>query len=415
MRYVMSLHYLMPGMLALIAVVACGGDSITTVALSTPTALSAVGASPSPTPTAGPLATPPPVPGEWTRITPMLTGRTNHAAVPLPDGSVLVFGGVGPDGYVTASEIYRPESGEWESAAEMVAPYQLMTPPVVLSDGRVVAVGGTSDQVPSAQVQVFDPAIGEWAAMPDLPVARFASVAAALPDSSLLVTGGTGRADEIFDTAIRFDSLSSTWVETEAAPFETIHPGFLTSQNKSALPWGEVGTLITGSSFRTGSDQVAWFDVTSGTWEELEPAPTKRRLAGNGLLSDGRIIVFGGFDGNDPLRTAEIYDPSTDRWSSAAAPGEGSVGRHLGNLPDERAAFVLLDDNLQGETEAFIGLYTPSTDLWETFDMPDWLLGMATVMLPDGRLLATGGKFGVLDYESTAWVWAPPQPTGNGP
>ncbi|MCH7734415.1 MAG: hypothetical protein IH961_04280 [Chloroflexi bacterium] len=43
----------------------------------------------------------------------------------MPDGSVPVFGGVGPEGFVTASEIYRPDSGEWESAAEMVAPYLL--------------------------------------------------------------------------------------------------------------------------------------------------------------------------------------------------------------------------------------------------------------------------------------------------
>lgn len=289
----------------------------------------------------------------------MLTGRANHASVPLPDGSVPVFGGVGPEGFVTASEIYRPESGEWESAAEMVAPYLLITLPVVFSDGRVVAVGSTSDQVPSAQVQVFDPAIGEWATMPDLPVARFGSVAAALPDSSLLVTGGTGRADEILDAAIRFDGLSSTWVEAEAAPFETVHSGFVNSQNKSALPWGEVGTLVTGMSFRSGTDQIARLDPTSGTWEELEPASTKRRMVVNGLLSDGRVKVVGGIGENRALRTAEIYDPATGRWSSAAAPAVGWLGRHLGNLPDERAVFLLLDANAEGQRETFIGLYTP--------------------------------------------------------
>ena len=145
MRRVTSLHYLLHGTMAFIGIVACGGgDFITTVALPTPTTLPADAATSTPTPTAGPLAAPPPVPGEWTRIAPMLTGRTNHAAVPLRDGSVLVFGGVGLEGFVTESEIYHPESGEWESAAEMVASYILNAPPVVLSDGRVVAVGGSS-------------------------------------------------------------------------------------------------------------------------------------------------------------------------------------------------------------------------------------------------------------------------------
>ncbi len=190
---------------------ACGGaESPATPAtpVSTPrsTVVPTPTAAPSPTPTSRPTPTPTPLPGEWTRVSPMLTGRTNHAAIPLPDGSVLVFGGVGPEGFVTASEIYHPDSDEWELGAEMVAPYQLVTPPVILSDGRVVAVGGRSDGNPSTQVQVFDPATGEWAAMPDLPAARVASVAAALPDSSLLVTGGAGRADEILDSAIRLDS-----------------------------------------------------------------------------------------------------------------------------------------------------------------------------------------------------------------
>ena len=96
--------------------------------------------------------------------------------------------------------------------------------------------------------------------MPDLPVARVWSVAAALPDSSLSVTGGVGRADEILDSAIRLDSLAS-----------------------------------------------------------------------------------------------ESFVPKT-----------------------------------------FIGLYTPISDSWEMFKMPVWLDGMAVVMLPGGRLLATGGKFGYL-------------------
>lgn len=30
---------------------------------------------------------------------------------------------------------------------------------------------------------------------------------------------------------------------------------------------------------------------------------------------DGRIYVLGGFDGSSRLRTAEMYDPETNRWT----------------------------------------------------------------------------------------------------
>ena len=34
------------------------------------------------------------------------------------------------------------------------------------------------------------------------------------------------------------------------------------------------------------------------------------------LLHSGLLYAIGGFDGVSPLRSAEVYDPHTDRWSS---------------------------------------------------------------------------------------------------
>ena len=257
---------------------------------------------------------------------------------------------------------------------------------------------------------MFDEVTGEWAAMPELPVARYESVAAALPDSSLLVAGGAGRADVVLDTAIRFDHNSSAWEEVEAIPFEIRQTGGFVHEyisfNQGGHPWGEAGALISGMSFSRLTDRLAWFEPTSGSWQELEPAVTKRAGATTGVLSDGQILVFGGFDDEITLQPAEIYDPSTGRWSTAAARESGTLDRHLGNLPDGRAAFILLEFRDVG-AEAFISLYAPTSDSWNMIEMPVWLEGMSVVMLPGGRLLATGGKFGLFDYEPSAWIFVP--------
>jgi hypothetical protein len=44
------------------------------------------------------------------------------------------------------------------------------------------------------------------------------------------------------------------------------------------------------------------------------------------------------------------------------------------------------------------------------FDLPMWLDGMSVVMLADGRIMAMGGKSGVFDYDSSAWMFVPPAP-----
>jgi hypothetical protein len=41
----------------------------------------------------------------------MSSGRYHHTATLLPDGRVLVAGGLGPGGYVATAEIYDPEYG----------------------------------------------------------------------------------------------------------------------------------------------------------------------------------------------------------------------------------------------------------------------------------------------------------------
>ena len=106
---------------------------------------------------------------QWTATGAMNTGRREHVSVRLPDGRVLVTGGIGRcDSQVcdtlSSTEIYDPQSGQWTTAASMPTK-RVGHVAVTLIDGRVLVVGGcVSTGLPcGAQgAAVYDPATNQW-------------------------------------------------------------------------------------------------------------------------------------------------------------------------------------------------------------------------------------------------------------
>ena len=100
----------------------------------------------------------------WRPTGSMRVPRLNHVAAPLPDGRVLVAGGVSVSDVVPrlldAAEIYDPVSGQWTAAAPMTRQRGTIQG-VTLPDGRVLVLGANGfDQRLSSEL--FDPAIAAW-------------------------------------------------------------------------------------------------------------------------------------------------------------------------------------------------------------------------------------------------------------
>src|SRR5437899_1457733 len=57
----------------------------------------------------------------WVTNSPMTTPRYLHTATLLPDGKVLVVGGVGRDGITNSAELFDPATGNWASSGAMNA------------------------------------------------------------------------------------------------------------------------------------------------------------------------------------------------------------------------------------------------------------------------------------------------------
>src|SRR4029077_4696845 len=120
------------------------------------------------------------------------------------------------------------------------------------------------------------------------------------------------------------------------------------------------------------------------------------------LLSDGRLLVAGGFfsdaDGHAALAGAEIYDPLSSSWASPPPLG---VARHYHTaalLPDGRllvAGGYTIDNNninVDGTTLASAEIYDPLTNGWAIVPPMSAARHLHTAnLLPDGRVLIAGG------------------------
>lgn len=131
--------------------------------------------------------------GEWTPVGDMIAARFEHTATALPDGRVLIVGGLGvEDGDVAplaSAELYDPATGTFTRTGE---PSERRTnhAAVALDDGRVLVVGGDGGSAAVGTAELYDATRGTFAEAPSLAEAREGHTAVVLDDGSVLVAGG---------------------------------------------------------------------------------------------------------------------------------------------------------------------------------------------------------------------------------
>ena len=87
-------------------------------------------------------------------------GRVLHSATSLPDGRVLVMGGLGGDYFVLASaEVWDPVTAAFVPAGSLREGRRNPTA-VLLPDGRVFVVGGEGDSDYIGSAEVWVPSAG---------------------------------------------------------------------------------------------------------------------------------------------------------------------------------------------------------------------------------------------------------------
>ena len=135
--------------------------------------------------------------GSFTETGSMSTTRIGNSAVRLPDGKVLVLGGIPSIQNIHEqppapqySELYDPVAGTFSSAGNFTLSRAKYTA-TLLNDGMVLIAGGEQAGIAVTSAELVDPATGTLSTTGGLVIARTGHTATRLSDGRVLVTGGT--------------------------------------------------------------------------------------------------------------------------------------------------------------------------------------------------------------------------------
>jgi Kelch motif/Galactose oxidase, central domain len=138
--------------------------------------------------------------------------------------------------------------------------------------------------------------------------------------------------------------------------------------------------------------------ATADSWTRAEDMPNAPAQHTATLLQNGQVLVAGGDDGGaiaHPAALSERYDPASGHWLGTPSFLNGRYAQAASLLPDGRVLMTGGYRSGLGVTQALLGsalVFDPATNNWASIaDMPH-LHGFHTqVTLQDGRVLVVSG------------------------
>jgi len=268
--------------------------------------------------------------------------RADYTATLLPNGKILMAGGSCTGG--SSAELYDPaaNNGAGSSAPTgSMAAIRVGHTASLMADGTVLIAAGMStvQGVVLSSAEIFDPATnggtGGFAGTGSLTDARHAHQATSLSNGKVLITGGLDPAIHTLASAELFDPATGTFTATGAMTIGR------SSHTATRLPGGKV-LIAGGVSAPTGPavalDSSELYDPAAGggtgAFVATAQLGTPRQSHSATLLPDGRVLVAGGMS-NAPAALAVLA--SAELYETSCPLFNTPVGAHVVVQPVDTA------------------------------------------------------------------------------
>jgi PKD repeat protein len=348
--------------------------------------------------------------GEWRTVANQAPINPVHVAL-LHNGEVLIVAG---SGNVATETNYQ--AGLWDPQSELFSTQPLgwdmfCNGMVVLHDGRAFVNGGNLQYDPfygERRNAVYDPATGIFTDVQNMARGRWYPTVTTLGDgrvmtfSGLLETGGTNTTVEIY-------TVGSGWSQPSTAGWTPpLYPRLHLNTD--------------GRVFYAGSTRSSrFFNPSTNTWTSIVATTnySGNRNYGTSVLlpltpADGyrpRVMIFGG--GNPATATTEIIDlaAATLRWQYGPAMSQPRIQMNATILPNGRilATGGSLNDEDALTASLNADLYDPVTNTFSSAGQNAYprLYHSSALLLPDATVLVAGGNPQRGSYEKRMEIYSP--------
>jgi hypothetical protein len=330
----------------------------------------------------------------------MLEPRSGHTATLLPNGTVLIAGGMrrNQDFYKSA-ELYDPAVGKFQATGEMnerrVSPVA-----VLLRSGKVLVAGGWIGHGCTDSAELYDPSTGKFSVLASrMSTVRGDARGTLLPSGDVLITGG---ADHDSPGGI----ASAEVFRAASQTFQPVSPMHFARVAHTATVLQDGRVLIVGGRGDKVNAVAEIYDPKTARFTESGSLIIARYKHTAGLLANGGVLIAGGSDEHDwngNLNSAEIYDPKTGKFQATSPLNDKRF-----KLPEE-AVLLESGDLLVAGGSRQAELFDPAQGkfLVVSGSMDDARHFMTETRLRDGSVLMAGGYPNNDQATAQAWIYRP--------
>jgi hypothetical protein len=324
-------------------------------------------------------------PGSVIAIAKMKEARAAHTSTLLNNGTVLVCGGFAGTTSIAGAEIYDPASRSFTATSNLTTTRSEHSA-TLLPNGKVLIAGGYNGNYLST-TELYDPVLKTFTSGPGMTTPRSGHTATMLHNGKILFAGGVGTGWTFLSSAEIYDIEKNEFI-----PVGTMT---VTRESHTATLLKDGKVLVTGGHRDRRENIKIYagceiFDPGTNEFTATASMNLIRHKHDAVLLSDGKVLVYGGSDQRDSrgvYTSSEIFDPQTSLFSMHTT---FNFPRYKHN----GTAILMKDHNVfMGGGSNRAEVYHSSTGKFIPVggNMGSMRLFSATTLLNNGEVLITGG------------------------